>query len=37
MRRGWEGALAEMKAYIDREIERTKASREARHSESKAI
>ena len=30
MNRGWEGALAEMKAYIDREILRTKASREAR-------
>ncbi len=27
---GWEGALGEMKAYIDREIERTKAAREAR-------
>ncbi len=30
MSRGWEGALGEMKAFIDREIERTKASREAR-------
>jgi hypothetical protein len=30
MNRGWEGALEEMKAYIDREIERTKISREAR-------
>lgn len=30
MNRGWEGALAEMKAYIDREIIRTKASRESR-------
>jgi len=28
--RGWEGALAEMKDYIDREIERTKIAREAR-------
>ena len=30
MNRGWEGALNEMKAFIDREIERTKASRESR-------
>jgi uncharacterized protein YndB with AHSA1/START domain len=30
MGRGWEGALLEMKDYIDREIERTKASREKR-------
>ena len=30
MSRGWEGALREMKAYIDRESQRTKASREAR-------
>jgi uncharacterized protein YndB with AHSA1/START domain len=30
MDRGWEGALAEMKLFVDREIERTKASREAR-------
>jgi hypothetical protein len=30
MSRGWEGALTEMKNFIDREIERTKASREAR-------
>jgi uncharacterized protein YndB with AHSA1/START domain len=30
MNRGWEGALQEMKSYIDREIERTKISREAR-------
>ena len=28
--RGWEGALTEMKDYIDREIERTKAARETR-------
>jgi len=28
--RGWEGALHEMKQYIDREIERTKVSRESR-------
>ncbi len=28
---GWEAALSEMKAFIDREIERTKAAREARH------
>jgi uncharacterized protein YndB with AHSA1/START domain len=30
MRHGWEGALGEMKSYIDREIARTKAAREAR-------
>ena len=30
MDRGWEGALSEMKAYIDREIERTKMMRESR-------
>ena len=30
MHRGWEGALADMKDYIDREIERTKMSRESR-------
>ncbi len=30
MGRGWEGALLEMKNYIDREIESTKASREKR-------
>jgi len=30
MHRGWEGALTEMKDYIDREIERTKMSRESR-------
>jgi uncharacterized protein YndB with AHSA1/START domain len=30
MDRGWEGALLEMKNYIDREIESTKASREKR-------
>jgi hypothetical protein len=30
MNRGWEGALEEMKSFIDREIERTKVSREAR-------
>ncbi len=30
MNRGWEGALLEMKAYIDREIERTKIARESR-------
>lgn len=30
MARGWEGALEEMKSFIDREIERTKASRESR-------
>jgi uncharacterized protein YndB with AHSA1/START domain len=30
MGRGWEGALLEMKDYIDREIERTKAAREKR-------
>jgi uncharacterized protein YndB with AHSA1/START domain len=30
MSRGWEAALGEMKAFIDREIERTKAAREAR-------
>lgn len=30
MGRGWEGALLEMKDYIDREIERTKESREKR-------
>ena len=30
MGRGWEGALLEMKDYIDREIERTKALREKR-------
>lgn len=31
MDRGWESALSEMKSYIDREIERTKAAREARN------
>ena len=30
MTRGWEAALQEMKDYIDREIERTKAARIAR-------
>ena len=30
MNRGWEGALAEMKDYFDREIERTKLARESR-------
>ena len=30
MKRGWEGALAEMKSYIDREIERTKLERASR-------
>jgi uncharacterized protein YndB with AHSA1/START domain len=30
MTRGWEGALSEMKNYIDLEIARTKAAREAR-------
>lgn len=30
MNGGWEGALQEMKHYIDREIERTKSAREAR-------
>jgi uncharacterized protein YndB with AHSA1/START domain len=30
MNRGWEGAIAEMKDYIDREIERTKLDRAAR-------
>ena len=30
MTRGWEAALLEMKDYIDREIERTKAARVAR-------
>ena len=30
MGRGWEAALQEMKDYIDREIERTKMSRESR-------
>jgi hypothetical protein len=30
MTRGWEGALDEMKAFVDREIERTKATRESR-------
>ncbi|MFM8534955.1 MAG: SRPBCC domain-containing protein [Acidimicrobiia bacterium] len=30
MSRGWEAALEEMKNFIDREIERTKKSREAR-------
>ena len=30
MSRGWEAALSELKAFINREIERTKASREAR-------
>jgi hypothetical protein len=30
MNRGWEGALGELKAYMDREILRTKASRESR-------
>lgn len=30
MNRGWEGALEEMKQYIEREIERTKLSRESR-------
>ena len=32
MSRGWEAALEEMKNFIDREIERTKRSREARQS-----
>jgi uncharacterized protein YndB with AHSA1/START domain len=30
MNRGWEGALTEMKDYIDREIERTKLARASR-------
>ena len=30
MNRGWEGALEEMRVYIEKEIERTKASRVAR-------
>lgn len=30
MGRGWDGALQEMKNYIDREIERTKMARESR-------
>lgn len=30
MSRGWEGALEEMKTYVEREIERTKAARVAR-------
>ena len=30
MNRGWEGALEEMKQYIEKEIERTKLSRESR-------
>jgi len=30
MSRGWEGALQEMKDYIDREIQRTKMARESR-------
>lgn len=30
MNRGWEGALEEMKNFIDREIQRTKIAREAR-------
>lgn len=30
MNRGWEGALSEMKAFIDHEIERTKIARESR-------
>jgi hypothetical protein len=30
MSRGWEGALQEMKDYIDREIVRTKIDRESR-------
>ena len=30
MNRGWEGALAEMKDYFDREIERTKLARASR-------
>ena len=30
MNRGWEGALEEMRLFIDREIERTKLSRESR-------
>ena len=30
MQHGWEGALSEMKNYIDREIERTKIDRESR-------
>jgi uncharacterized protein YndB with AHSA1/START domain len=30
MNRGWEGALAEMKDFFDREIERTKLARESR-------
>ena len=30
MNRGWEGALEEMKAYFEREIERTKLARESR-------
>ena len=30
MNSGWEAALAEMKNYVDREIERTKVQRESR-------
>jgi hypothetical protein len=30
LNRGWEGALSELKTFIDREIERTKIAREAR-------
>jgi uncharacterized protein YndB with AHSA1/START domain len=30
MHRGWEGALTELKNYVDREIERTKIARESR-------
>ena len=30
MNRGWEGALEEMKTYIEKEIERTKLNRESR-------
>jgi uncharacterized protein YndB with AHSA1/START domain len=30
MNRGWESALSEMKAFIDREIQQTKAARESR-------
>lgn len=32
MNRGWEGALEEMKVFIEREIERTKMDRESRQS-----
>ena len=34
MTRGWEGALEEMKLYIEKEIERTKLNRESRSQSS---